>query len=604
MWRHVRVRPEACAVHSPGTGESLTYRQLWARSERVAAGLALRGVERGEVVAVDLGRSVDLVVALLGVVRAGGAYLPLDAHAPAERRALLLEEAGVRTTLTAADLEDTGAREDEDRAVDGTDVDAAYVDAADVDGTVPRGTDVRAAGDDPCYVNFTSGSTGRPKGVVVPHRAVVRLVSNARYCTVEPGDRVANASNPAFDATTFEVWHTLTAGAAVVVFPAVTELRLDDWAELVRTEGITTMFLTTSLFHMVARERPGAFRDLRTVVVGGEQLDLAACLRVLAEGPPGRLVNGYGPTETTTFATYYDCTPDSLAGRDRVPVGFPLQDTPVHVLDAELRPVEPGATGELCVGGPGVALGYLNRPDLTRERFVPVPDGDGPVYRTGDLARVLPDGALEVLGRRDRQVKLRGFRIELEEVERAVLATGLVDSAFAEKLGEGPSAYLACAVLPVPGADPGDAAGLPAALEGALARSLPAYVVPTRWHVLGGLPYGPTGKVDRAALFAPLRSPAEEDGEIPGEGVSTTGEPAPISVAGQVELVWKDVLGVPAAAPRDNFFDVGGNSILAIQLASRLRERLAVDVEPTDVLLAESLAELADRVGERVSAKP
>ncbi|GAA1313756.1 non-ribosomal peptide synthetase [Saccharothrix xinjiangensis] len=575
-------------MRSPRTGESLTYRQLWARSGRLAADLALRGVERGEVVAVDLGRSVDLVVALLGVVRAGGAYLPLDAHAPADRRAVLLEEAGARTTLTAADLRDTAAPEGEDgvvanRAVEGGD----------------RGVDVRAAGDDPCYVNFTSGSTGRPKGVVVPHRAVARLVTDARYCTVEPGDRVANAANPAFDATTFELWHTLTAGAAVVVFPAVTELRLDDWVELVRAEGITTAFLTTSLFHMVARERPGAFRGLRTVVVGGEQLDLAACLRVLAEDPPARLVNGYGPTETTTFATYYDCTPDSLAGRDRVPVGFPLQDTPVHVLDADLRPVEPGATGELCVGGPGVALGYLNRPDLTRERFVPAPGGDGVVYRTGDLARVLPDGALEVLGRRDRQVKLRGFRIELEEVERAVLATGLVDSAFVEKLGEGPSACLACVVLPA-GGDAADPEGLPAALGEALARSLPAYMAPTRWQVLSGLPYGPTGKVDRARVFESFRPEFHESAE---KGVSTADEPVLVSVTGQVELVWKEVLGVSTVEAQDNFLDAGGNSILAIQLASRLRERLAVDVEPTDVLLADSLAELAGRVGERVSAK-
>ncbi|MFD7660093.1 non-ribosomal peptide synthetase [Actinosynnema sp. NPDC059797] len=580
VWRHVRIRPDACAVRSPRTGESLTYRQLWARSGRLAADLALRGVGRGEVVAVDLGRSVDLVVALLGVVRAGGAYLPLDAHAPADRRAVLLEEAGARTTLTATDLRDAGA-------------DAG---AGEDEG---RGVDVRASGDDPCYVNFTSGSTGRPKGVLVPHRAVVRLVTNARYCTVEPGDRVANASNPAFDATTFELWHTLTAGATAVVFPAVTELRLDDWVELVRAEGITTMFLTTSLFHMVARERPGAFRGLRTVVVGGEQLDLAACLRVLAEDPPDRLVNGYGPTETTTFATYYDCTPDSLAGRDRVPVGFPLQDTPVHVLDADLRPVEPGATGELCVGGPGVALGYLNRPDLTRERFVPAPDGDGVVYRTGDLARALPDGALEVLGRRDRQVKLRGFRIELEEVERAVLATGLVDAAFVEKLGEGPSACLACAVLPGP--DRGDPDALPAALGEALARSLPAYMAPTRWHVLSGLPYGPTGKVDRARLFEPFRSEFHGNAE---KGVSTADAPASSTVTGQVELVWKEVLGVSTVEAQDNFLDAGGNSILAIQLASRLRERLAVDVEPTDVLLADSLAELADRVGERVAAKP
>ncbi|WP_236703738.1 non-ribosomal peptide synthetase [Lentzea aerocolonigenes] len=548
--------PSAEAVVDPVSGESITYQQLWHLSGGVAAELAELGVARGEIVAVGGGRSVGMVVAMLGIARAGAAYLPLDAHAPAERLSALLEEAGTRF-LVGGGPDLPGVR----RVVVG-------------EGKPFNDNEIDQ--DDPFYVNYTSGSTGRPKGVVVPHRAVVRLVSNPVFCTIEPGDRVANQSNPAFDATTFELWNTLTSGGTVVVLPSITELRIDDWIALVRDSGIATMFLTTSLFHLVARERPAALRALKTVIAGGEQMDLAATRRVLESGPPARLVNGYGPTETTTFATYYDCTLDSLAGLDRVPVGFPLQDTTLHLVE-----------GELCIGGPGVALGYLHRPELTAERFVPDPVSGKPMYRTGDLARELPNGALELLGRRDRQVKLRGFRIELEEIEQAVLATGLADSAFVEKVGEGPAASLVGFVLPRSTVDG-------AMISDALRAKLPAYMVPARWVLLTELPYGPTGKVDRTRLLSQISADSV---------VSETDEAAPTDVTEHVGLIWREVLGVPGADPADNFIDSGGNSILAIQLASRLRERLAIDLGPTDVLLADSLAELAERVRDEVAAR-
>ena len=322
---------------------------------------------------------------------------------------------------------------------------------------------------------------------------MIRLVTSPNYCTIAPGDRVANSSNPAFDATTFEVWSTLTAGGTLVVLPPVTDLPLDSWVDMIRAERITTMFLTTSLFHMVARERPTAFRTVDTLIVGGEQLEFAAVRRVLAEGPPQRLLNAYGPTETTTFATYYECTVDSLAGCERVPIGYALQNTRLHVVDEDLRPVRPGEPGELCIGGPGVALGYLHRPELTTEKFVPEPPVDGhpagTMYRTGDLVRELPSGALELLGRRDRQIKLRGFRIELEEIERAAVDTGLADAAFVEKLGQGPSATLIGFVLPAESAPP-QPADLCATLLAELARRLPAYMIPARWNVLAEVPAG------------------------------------------------------------------------------------------------------------------
>jgi amino acid adenylation domain-containing protein len=530
-------------------------------------------------------RSVDMIVGMLGIIRAGAAYLALDAHAPVDRIAMMLADADVRLVVEAqADEVGTTHRCQLPEGIHRLAVPTAI--GSTLSGE-PDHTTVSVSGSSPAYVAYTSGSTGRPKGVVVPHRAVIRLVMSPNYCTIAPGDRVANSSNPAFDASTFEVWSTLTAGGTLVVFPTVTDLPLNRWVDMIRAERITTMFLTTSLFHMVAREQPTAFRTLDTLIVGGEQLELAAVRRVLAKEPPKRLLNGYGPTETTTFATYYECTEDSLAGYDRVPIGYALQNTRLHVVDEDLRPVRPGEPGELCVGGPGVALGYLHRPELTTEKFVgesPV-DGHpaGTMYRTGDLVRELPSGALELLGRRDRQIKLRGFRIELEEIERAAVDTGLADAAFVEKVGQGPSATLIGFVLPAASA-PAQPSNLAAALLAELAQTLPEYMIPARWNVLAQVPFGPTGKADRAALMAHVVNEPQH--------VEAAGDQDYPELAGLREI-WRDVLEVAEIRDGEKFIELGGNSILAIQTVFRARERFGIGLEPSDVLRAQSLSDLA-----------
>ena len=574
--------PRACAVREPLGGRSATYEELWRRAGWMAADLVGHGVRLGDLVGVALDRSVDLVVALLGIVRAGAAYVPFDKHAPADRLAAIVEQAGIRVVVGGR-----SAATGDPAAVSAQRVPVPT--EAPADGT--DGPALGVDGEDPMYVAYTSGSTGLPKGVVVPHRAVMRLAVEPNYCVVEPGDPVANLSNPAFDATTFELWSTLTAGGTVVVFPPVTDLTLDEWEAMVREEGIATMFLTTSLFHVIARERPSAFRTLRTLLVGGEQLEIGTARRVLEAEPPRRLVNAYGPTETTTFATYFECTTDTLTGVERVPIGFPIQNTSLYVLDDELRPVPSGDTGELCIGGPGVAKEYLHLAELTARKFVADPWCAPPaqMYRTGDLVRQLPSGALQFLGRRDRQVKLRGFRIELEEIERATVATGLVDVALVEKVGDGPSGVLAGFVLPTGGAVPeGDLAGM---LSAELAERLPEFMVPGRWVVLAELPLGPTGKTDRDQLLA-LLSTANE----------TTSEPQPVVADGEpvvaaLQAIWTDVLGVDGADGDDNFIMAGGNSILAVQVASRLNQQFGIEIEPADVLIAYSFADLAEQVG-------
>ncbi|MFF9147933.1 amino acid adenylation domain-containing protein [Streptomyces sp. NPDC014861] len=602
--RWVEREPDACAVREAETGRSLTYRELWLRSGWLAAELAGRGVRRGDLVPVAQDRSLDLIVTFLGILRCGAAYLPLDGLAPTSRLAGIVGESGARVIVRAPGP--TGRWAD---LAAWLPADVEPLDLPERDPGLPVPAPA-ADRDDPAYVNFTSGSTGRPKGVVVPHRAVLRLALRALFCTVEPGDRVASSANPAFDATTFEVWNALCGGATVVVLPSVTELPMDDWAELVRTERVDALFLTTSLFHTVARENADAFAGVGTVVVGGEQLELGAVRRVLAARAPGRLVNGYGPTETTTFAAYFDCTEESLAGLDRVPVGFPLQETSLHLLDAGLNEVAPGETGELCVGGPGVALGYLARPELTAERFVTLPRTGERIYRTGDTGRLLPSGAVELFGRTDRQVKLRGFRIELEEIERAATASGLADAAFVEKVGEGPAASLVGFVLPSPEATGPSRAELPEALRHRLGETLPGYMLPARWVVLDRVPFGSTGKADRARLLALLDAPGPgtpaAPSTDPAAGPSTAAAPpadpgsAPASghaaALAALQEIWRDVLGTDAVAPDANFIDLGGNSILAMQVAVRVRRHLDVRVDAGAVLLTDSLDELAAHV--------
>jgi len=429
----------------------------------------------------------------------------------------------------------------------------------------------------------TTARCGTPKGVCVPHRAVVRLVKGTDYVQLAHGDRVAQASNASFDAATFEVWGALLNGAALVGVGKDVALSAPQLSAAIREHSVTTMFLTTALFNQVAREEPRAFEGMKQVLFGGELVDANRVRELLRGGHgPERLLHVYGPTESTTFATWHPVE-EVEEGATTVPVGRPIANTQVYVLDGRMNPVAVGVYGELYIGGDGLARGYANRPGLTAERFVPHPYGQAAgqrLYKTGDIVRYLPDGAIEFLGRRDRQVKVRGFRVELGEVESVLCEH--------PALGQ-------CAVVARPAADgtkridayvvpAGDEVPSGGELRTYLKARLPEYMVPAAFVPLAKLPLTPNGKVDQEALPRPEQARDESpDGYV---APRTPHEEA-------VALIWSGLLGLERVGSRDNFFDLGGHSLLATQFASRARAAFDIDLPLRAVFENPVLADIA-----------
>jgi acyl-coenzyme A synthetase/AMP-(fatty) acid ligase len=430
---------------------------------------------------------------------------------------------------------------------------------------------------------YTSGSTGEPKGIAVPHRAIVRLVVNAGYLRLEPGDTLTHASHISFDAATFEIWGALLNGARLLGVPRATLLSAPALAEFLEENRVDTCFLTTALFHQIALQAPATFRSLRDLLVGGEALDPQAARSVLGDSidPAPRLFNAYGPTESTTFATVERVErPDPDAAG--VPIGRPIGNTECHVVDPRGEPVPIGVAGELWIGGDGLARGYFGRPGLTAERFVPDPFGPpgSRLYRTGDLARRRSDGRIEFLGRIDQQVKLRGFRIEPGEVEAAVAAHPGVRQAVALVREDAPGdRRLVAYVVPEPGA-----VLSPKELRETARRRLAEFMVPAAFVELAALPLNPNGKVDREALPRP-------------DGLAGDGETPFVVPRNHLERliagVWQEVLGMSEVGVHHNFFDLGGQSLLMIKVQDRLQEALGRAVPVTDLFEHTTVSALA-----------
>jgi len=559
--RQAAVRPDAVAV-TAGTGE-LTYAELDRAAGRLAHHLRANGVGRETPVAVCLPRGPGVPVVLLGILRAGGCYVPLDADYPRDRIAFMLADTGARVVIAARELAPR---------LPGPVL--VWEDLRDTLTGLPDQPPLPACTPDQlAYVIYTSGSTGRPKGVQVSHRAVVRLVHGANFADLGPGTTVALLAPLSFDASTVELWGALGTGARLAVFPPGVPSPAA-LAEFARTAGVTLMWLTAGLFHAIVDTDPAALAGVRHVLTGGDVVSRAHVTRLLATGD-ATVGNGYGPTECTTFT----CVRRDIGDGDGpVPIGGPITNTTVHVLDEFLNRVPAGVPGELMVAGPGVARGYLGRPGLTAERFVASPfEPGGRMYRTGDRVRRLPSGELEFLGRADRQLKVRGFRVEPGEIEARLnehpaVARALVlaraDAAGDKRL----VAYVAGTA---------DAA----ALRDHCARTLPGHLVPAAFVVLAELPLDPNGKVDRAALPAPGTT---------ADGVARREPATPEERA--IAEVWAETLAVPVPGLDDDFFALGGHSLAATRIVSRLRSRLGVDLEVRALFRAPTVAALAAEV--------
>jgi amino acid adenylation domain-containing protein/non-ribosomal peptide synthase protein (TIGR01720 family) len=560
--RQRTLTPEACAVHFEGTGVS--YAELHDRADRLAARLAAAGAGPESFVAVAMPRSVDLVVALVAVLKTGAAYVPIDAGYPADRIAFLLEDSAPALVLTS-------------RALAGSLPAAAPVLFAEDTGHEAPARLVEPRPDNPAYMIYTSGSTGRPKGAVVSHAAIVNRLRwmQAEY-RLDATDRVLQKTPAGFDVSVWELFWPLIEGATLVVAKPEGHRDAEYLAELIRAERITTIhFVPSMLRAFVDAGVAAGCGVLRRVICSGEALprDLQAAFQELLDVP---LHNLYGPTEAAVDVTYWPCAPDAPA--EPVPIGRPIWNIRLHVLDAGLQPVPEGISGELYLAGIGLARGYWNRAGLTAERFVADPSGPAGarMYRTGDLARWRADGALDYLGRVDDQVKLHGFRIELGEIEAALAGHPAASSATVLVREDQPGAQrLVGYVVPASGS-----AVSAEELREHAATLLPEHMVPAAVVMLDALPLTANGKLDRKALPAPTLGarPTGREPRTPNEQV----------LCG----LFAEVLGVDRVSLDDGFFELGGDSILSIQLVSRAR-RAGLVFSPRDVFESRTVAALA-----------
>ena len=558
--------------------ERLTYHELDERSSRLAALLVESGLAPGDRVGIALERSAAMVVSMLAVVKAGCAYVPLDATYPDERVRFMVCDTNLAVILTD---------QVRSRVMPG-DVTTICIDKLSAEtGSVPD-VSARSNAGSSAYIMYTSGSTGTPKGVEVPHRAIIRLVRDATYVDFGPDEVFAQISNASFDAITFEVWGALLNGGRLVILPTDVILSPDAFANAVQQYRLSAMFVTASLFNFIAARCPAAFHTVRHLIVGGDAVDPRWARHVLKTAPPRRMINGYGPTETTTFAVTHEIR-EVEQDATTVPIGRPLSNSQAYVLDWNMQPVPVGVAGELYLGGDGLAKGYWNRPEITAERFVPSPfDPTGRLYKTGDLARYLANGVIECLGRTDHQVKIRGFRIEMGEIETCLrrhpdvedcVVIASQDASGAKNL----VAYVANGTRTAMNQDEA---------QQYLRESLPEFMIPSAFHFLTHLPLSPNGKVDRAKLPTALRP---ENGSARHANEPVTREQQMIARA------WYKVLGGNGFGIDDNFFDIGGNSLLMAAVECELRPQTAALFTITDLFEFPTIRSLAERLSNSVS---
>ncbi|SES35099.1 amino acid adenylation domain-containing protein [Lentzea xinjiangensis] len=575
--RQARRTPDARAVFSDDT--TLTYAELDRRANRLAHHLLGLGAGRGDLVGLRVRRSVDSVVAMLAVLKTGAAYVPLEDGLPDDRLTVMAAECavplvvvggGLRWTLTPAPV----VRVD----------DPAIAVAPDTD------PGVEVSPDDLCYVPYTSGSTGRPKGTLVCHRNVPGFFAGDGYADWGPGAVAVHHSAQSWDGHVLDVYPALLSGGALAVYQgdATDPVAVVRWAA---ARGATVLWLTAAAFNAVVNVDPALLTGVRYLMAGGESLSVPHVAAAAAALPGTRIVNGYGPSECTVFSCVREIEPADLTAA-AIPIGRAVGDRVVSVVDERGDAVPAGTVGELCVGGDAVSRGYLGRPAMTAERFVPDPGGPPGArrYRTGDHVRRRPDGALEFVGRTDGQVKIRGMRVELDEVAAAMRARpGVVDAAAVVRERAPGDPVLVGYLVMEPGAD--HDADHDEELRTSLGAALPAAMVPTAFVRLAALPLTRNGKLDRAALPEPA-----------GPGADVRYEAPVGATEAFLASTWQEVLAVPRVGRGHDFFRLGGHSLAATQVVSRIRGRWGVELRVRDVYDAPRLADLAAVTDRAVTA--
>ncbi|MDE1480364.1 amino acid adenylation domain-containing protein, partial [Xenorhabdus bovienii] len=575
----VVYKPDATAVVFED--QALSYGELNCRANQLAHHLIALGVRPDDRVAICLERSLELVVGLLAILKAGGAYVPLDPAYPAERLAYMLDDAAPVVLLTQTVWVDTLI------SPVTTPVPIIVLDAQEPAVAAqpthnPEPQTLRLTSRHLAYVIYTSGSTGLPKGVMVEHRNVLRLIINNGFADIGSDDCIAHCANIAFDASTWEIWSALLNGGRLYVVPSSVLLDPVRFCDSLIKGQVTALWLTAGLFNEYLSDLAPLFGQLRYLLIGGDVLDPRKIQRAqLAESQPAHLINGYGPTETTTFATTYRiASPVDVA--HSIPIGRPIANTRIYILDCHNQPAPLGVAGEIYIAGAGVARGYLNRPELTAERFIPDPfsaDPDARMYKTGDLGRWLFDGNIDYLGRNDYQVKLRGFRIEPGEVEaRLVQCHGVREAVVLAREDEPGYKRLVAYLLPQTGVEL-----VPAELRQQLSQHLAEYMLPSAFMTLESFPLTPNGKLDRQALPVPDSSAVVIRGYEPPQGRIETA----------LAQIWQDLLGLEQVGRHDHFFELGGHSLLAVQLAARVRQDLARELPLQQLFAQPILTDLA-----------
>jgi amino acid adenylation domain-containing protein len=549
----------------------VTYGDLNRRANRLAHRLCLAGVTLETLVPCCFERSIEMIVAFLAVLKAGAAYVPVDPTYPEARKLLILEDAGKHVLLTSRSLASSFRTGESARILISDD---AFSSSASDENLRQVAGPTNLA-----YVMYTSGSTGRPKGVMIEHRGIVRLVRDTNYCHFGSDETFLQFAPPSFDASTFEIWGALLNGARLVLMPSGAS-SLEDLVRAVRQYGVTTLWLTAGLFHLLVEEHLGALGSLRQLLAGGDVLSPRHSRIFLEHAPETTLINGYGPTENTTFTSCHamragDAIPESI------PIGTPVTNTRVYILDPNMNPVPAGEVGELYTGGDGVARGYLNAPDATSSKFVTDPFVGRPnkrMYRSGDLARWRSDGSIEFVGRVDSQVKVLGYRIEPAEIESVLQRHGQVKQACVVARTENGAKRLAAFFIP------SNSAPTSAELRDFVASQLPQHMVPAFFVPLSSLPLSQNGKVDRTALsnldIVPRAEPVALS--IPGSDLEHT-----------IAQLWQRILKISKVGLDENFFDLGGDSLLLVSVHSNLQKILQTKIPLTDLFEFSTVRKLA-----------